>query len=85
MNFLQTAQNTWTISIPEILMIGFDKKGNSEIIEEGFLEIDFLEGSSYDSDGDEKRLLLKFENNTMSFETLPEDYEFWRGTEHCCK
>lgn len=86
MSFLMTDNNTWKFSgFDKLVMIGFDENDNPNIIEEGFLEIDYLDGSYYDSDGNEKKLLVKFENNMISFETLPEDYDFWQGTENCHK
>ena len=81
-----TENNTWVISgFSEIIMIAFDNENKPHILNEGLLEIDYLDGSYYDSDGDEKQLLVKFQNNIISFETLPEDYDFWKGTENCNK
>ena len=81
-----TENNTWVISgLSEIIMIAFDNENKPYILNEGLLEIDYLDGSYYDSDGDEKQLLVKFQNNIISFETLPEDYDFWKGTENCNK
>ena len=86
MQFTMTNNNTWIISgFSEIIMIAFDKNDNPHILTEGLLEIDYLDGSCYDSDGDEKKLLVRFQNNTLSFETLPEDYSFWQGTENSYK
>lgn len=86
MQFTMTDNNTWTIQgFSEIIMIAFDNDDKPHILNEGLLEIDYLDGSFYDSDGDEKKLLVKFQNNTISFETLPEDYDFWKGTENCNK
>ena len=86
MKFTITKNNTWVISgFSEIIMIAFDNQNRPHILNEGLLEIDYLDGSYYDSDGDEKQLLVKFQNNIISFETLPEDYDFWKGTENCNK
>lgn len=86
MKFTMTENNTWVISgFSEIIMIAFDNENKPHILNEGLLEIDYLDGSYYDSDGDEKQLLVKFQNNIISFETLPEDYDFWKGTENCNK
>ena len=86
MKFTMTENNTWVISgLSEIIMIAFDNENKPYILNEGLLEIDYLDGSYYDSDGDEKQLLVKFQNNIISFETLPEDYDFWKGTENCNK
>ena len=86
MKFTMTENNTWVISgFSEIIMIAFDNENKPHILNEGLLEIEYLDGSYYDSDGDEKQLLVKFQNNIISFETLPEDYDFWKGTENCNK
>lgn len=82
-----SAENrTWIFSgFDNLITIGFDADNNPVVINKSFLEIDYLDGSFHDSDGDEKKLLIKFENNSISFETLPEDYDFWKGTENCFK
>ena len=82
----KTQDNTWIFSdFSDLLMVGFDLNNKVTILNEGFLEVDFLDGSYYDSDGDEKKLLVKNDNGTISFETLPEDYSYWNGTENCKK
>lgn len=86
MQLSMTQNNTWIFSgFEEILMIAFTENNDAHILKEGILEIDHLDGSFYDSDGDEKKLLIKFENNAIYFETFPEDYDFWKGTENCDK
>lgn len=86
MEFTITKNNTWIINgFNEMIMIAFDNEDKPHILNEGLVEIDYLDGSFFDSDGDEKKLLVRFQNNSISFETLPEDYEFWKGTENCNK
>lgn len=51
----KTENNTWIFSdFSELLIVGFDVDNNATILDEGFLEVDELDGSCYDSDGDEK-------------------------------
>lgn len=79
----KTQDNTWIFSdFPDLLIVGFDLNNKETILNEGFLEVDSLDGSIYDSDGDEKKLLIKNDNGTISFETLSEDYNYWNGTEN---
>lgn len=82
----KTQNNTWLFSeFFDLLMVGFDLNDTATILNEGFLEIDLLDGSYYDSKGDGKKLLVKNDNGIIFFETLPENYNYWNGTENCKK
>lgn len=82
----KTQDNTWTFSdFSELLMVGLDRDDKVTILNEGFIEVDSLDGSMYDDGGDEKKLLVKNDNGIIYFETLPEDYNYWNGTENCKK
>lgn len=82
----ETQDNTWIFSgFSDLFMVGFDSDETATILNDGFLEVDFLDGSHHDSDGDEKKLLVKNDNGIIYFETLPENYNYWNGTENCKK
>lgn len=82
----KTENNTWIFSdCVTLLMVGFDENKKVTILDEGFLEVDELDGSIYDSDGDGKKLSVKHNNGFIYFETLPEDYDYWNGSENCNK
>lgn len=80
--------NTWTFIAPNnFAIIAFNQDDKPFILEEGTIDIDHLDGSAHDGDGDEKQLRVKIDcaSNLISFETISSDYHFWKDTETCTK
>lgn len=61
-----------------------DLASKAFLLNEGQLEVDQLDGSMFDGDGVDRHLAVKLDHatNRVCFETLPEDYRFWQGTEN---
>lgn len=65
-------------------MVGFDINNKLTILNEGFIEVDSLDDSILMMVV-MKKILVKNDNGIIYFETLPEDYNYWNGTENCKK
>ena len=66
------------------VMVGFiEPHGLGELLNQACIESDLMDGSMFDSDGVEKKMIVcvDYKKLTVSLQTLPEDYLFWKGTE----
>lgn len=67
-----------------LTLIGFIKDEPIKV-KKAILELDYLDGSIYDSDGDGISAILEFNENGFTVSTMPEDYNYWKNTETCMK
>lgn len=49
-------------------------------VKKAILELDYLDGSIYDSDGDGISAILEISENGLIVRTMPEDYNYWKNT-----
>ena len=67
-----------------LTLIGFIKDKAIKV-KKAILELDYLDGSIYDSDGDGISVILEFNDNGFTVRTMSEDYNYWKNTETCMK